>query len=113
MELRKLGKYGVTSTCICPGHIKTDMFKGFKMGLVPSLEPAYVAETTVYGVMHGREVMLLPNISYLGAAVKNILPTRWVDLMNEMSGIGDAMSGFDMSHTNKKMTELRCSTEAQ
>lgn len=115
MELRKMGKDGITSTCICPGHIKTDMFKGFSMagvlgdGLVPSLEPAYVAQMTVYAVTHGREVMLLPGISYVGAALKNIIPTRWMDTVNELMGISSAMSNFDMAHTNKKMGELGAS----
>ena len=57
MELRKMGKDGVVSTCMCPGHIKTEMFKGFEMGmLIPSLEPSYVAQLTVYATLHNREV---------------------------------------------------------
>jgi len=94
MELRKLGKTGVKSSVICPGHIKTDLFQGYSVKTVPSLEPSYVAWMVVYAVQHGREVVMLPASSYMGVFAKSFLPTGIMDTINEWSGISDAMNDF-------------------
>jgi len=106
MELRKMRKFGVQSTVICPGHIKTDLFKGFSVSTVPSLEPQYVAEMTVYAVQHRRQVIVMPFSAYVGAFMKNLLPTGMMDTINELSGMSDAMNDFDPEHANTKFAQM-------
>jgi len=106
MELRKMGKTGVRCSTICPGHIKTELFKGFSMTAIPSLEPAYVGKKVVDSILRDREVVVLPHVGYYGAALKNILPTHWMDTINEISGMSTAMSGWNPQHANMKLDAM-------
>merc|ERR1712196_502357 len=77
------GVTGIRTSLICPGHIKTDLFKGFDMPLVPSMSPQYVASQVVKAVEFNRShVNLPPLLVSLGYAINATCPTWLSDLAN-------------------------------
>ena len=70
-ELTKLGVTGVDTTCVCPGHITTGLFKGFDMGfLFPSMSPGFVAEQIVKAARRRYLLVCLPAYVRLGVFVQ-------------------------------------------
>ena len=59
-EIRKLGRTGVHTTCVCPFYIKTGMFDGVKSGfpLLPLLEPGERARLAAQGQATGVDEQL-------------------------------------------------------
>jgi len=50
----------VRVSCVCPGHINTELFKGFNLG--PTVEPEVVAETLVQAVEYGDQLVVVPHL---------------------------------------------------
>ena len=62
-ELIAGGKLGITVTCICPYHMDTGMFKGYKVKfprLLPALKPSVVAKRTVQALISKETVVVVP-----------------------------------------------------
>eukprot|EP00656_Telonema_subtile_P048748 TRINITY_DN5892_c0_g1_i3.p1 TRINITY_DN5892_c0_g1~~TRINITY_DN5892_c0_g1_i3.p1 ORF type:complete len:142 (+),score=43.34 TRINITY_DN5892_c0_g1_i3:146-571(+) len=94
-------------TLICPGHIKTPLFKGYGIHwlaqlLVPSLEPQYVAERVVQGVESNSTVIYLPSMCNFVPFQKALLPTSLFDWVSNVMGLSSAMQNVDLTH-NKKL----------
>ncbi|KYN28165.1 Epidermal retinol dehydrogenase 2 [Trachymyrmex cornetzi] len=53
-ELKMHGYEGIHMTLVCPYLINTGMFNGVKPRLIPMLEPEYVAEEVIAGVLANR-----------------------------------------------------------
>lgn len=72
-ELKKESRTGVTVTAVCPWHINTKMFDGFKTKLhwlVPALKVDYVATATVDAIADREYVVVLPRIVSLTIWIK-------------------------------------------
>jgi all-trans-retinol dehydrogenase (NAD+) len=93
-ELWQDGYAGIGSTCVCPCHVDTEMFKGFRQPLIPSLTPQTVARATVDAVRCGREVVILPYVSSLFAVLNKCLPASIMDQAGHILGVGTAFEGF-------------------
>merc|ERR1711971_1068783 len=50
----------IKTTVVCPYYISTGMFAGVQSKIIPILEPEFVADSVVSGVLTNREVVLLP-----------------------------------------------------
>lgn len=111
-ELTKLGSSGVRTSCICPAHVKTDLFMGYDPGTIyASLTPKYVAYKVIEAVQQGDVVVLLPSHLWLASVVKGallrvvialsdppcmaaFLPTDWVNTLKHAVRVNDSMDTF-------------------
>ena len=120
-ELTAMGAVaeGVHASLVCPAHIKTALFEGFKqpMGaLVPSLTPEQVGDAMVAAVQESRAMTVLPRIINTTLVTKAMLPTRWTEVIYDITGMQKAMSGFDATHAKarlKLMEQQRSNREKQ
>ncbi|XP_072751948.1 estradiol 17-beta-dehydrogenase 11 [Anoplolepis gracilipes] len=69
-ELKVHGYDGIHMTLVCPYLINTGMFNGVKPRLMPMLEPEYVAERVIAGILTNEMLIVLPNI------IKYLLPLK-------------------------------------
>ena len=95
MELKKQ-KTKVMSTHVCPYYINTGMFDGVKTkypAILPILEPDWVAERMVTGILRGEEWIVAPAISWIMLPAK-ILPVPWCEYIGGLLGLSDGMNDF-------------------
>ncbi|PAV73047.1 hypothetical protein WR25_13464 isoform B [Diploscapter pachys] len=72
-EIIRLGKSGVNTTLICPYYIDTGMFDGVESKsplFLPILEPEYVIECIMEGVLTNRRLVAMPRFCYLSIFAK-------------------------------------------
>jgi all-trans-retinol dehydrogenase (NAD+) len=96
MELRRLGKKGVSTTCVCPYYINTGMFDGVKTRfpfILPILEPDYVANKIVQAIKRRREMLYMPRIVRY-TCLGRIFPTVVNDWCLEFLGVSNSMDQF-------------------
>ncbi|XP_046750390.1 short-chain dehydrogenase/reductase family 16C member 6-like isoform X1 [Diprion similis] len=87
-ELRAHGYDGIHATLVCPYFINTGMFNGVKPRLLPMLEPEYVAEEIVAGILTNQVNVVLPgSVRYL-LPLKCLLPAKmsWALMYQIMQG---------------------------
>lgn len=97
MELRRIGKTGVKTTCVCPYYINTGMFNGVKSRfslLLPILQPEYVAAKMVDAILSNQSVLAMPRLVYLVPLMRALLPTSWFDTLGDVLGISTSMDDF-------------------
>ncbi|KAF7246223.1 Epidermal retinol dehydrogenase 2 [Varanus komodoensis] len=97
LELLSMGKTGIKSTIVCPYFINTGMFDGCQTKwpvLLPILEPEYVAERIVSGILRNDLYILLPRSLYFLNVVKGIAPTKICLLLGEYLGVFIFMDKF-------------------
>ncbi|XP_014679342.1 PREDICTED: epidermal retinol dehydrogenase 2-like [Priapulus caudatus] len=63
LEIRAM-ESDVVTTLLCPGHIRTSMFEGFKMrfSLVPSLEPEQAVDLMMNAILKNQEMLNIPKV---------------------------------------------------
>ena len=94
-ELTKLQRSGVRTSCICPAHVTTDLFRGYDPGtMYTSLTPKYVAEKTLDALQTGDVLVLLPAHLWLANVVKALLPTDWVNALKHAVRVNDSMDSW-------------------
>mmetsp|Transcript_16369 Transcript_16369/g.35491 ORF Transcript_16369/g.35491 Transcript_16369/m.35491 type:complete len:312 (-) Transcript_16369:89-1024(-) len=96
MELTKLNKTGVKTTCVCPYYIHTGMFDGVQTKfefLMPILQPDYVADKIINAIQTNQAFLVMPRFNYL-APLFRLLPTSLCDAACVWLGISDSMDGF-------------------
>ncbi|XP_067666173.1 epidermal retinol dehydrogenase 2-like [Haliotis asinina] len=97
MEFSSMGKTGVHTTVVCPFYINTGMFEGVRTRfplLLPILDPDYVADSIINGVLTNSHAVMLPPAVALAAALKGILPVKCAMLLNDFLGINHTMDNF-------------------
>ena len=95
----KSGAGNVTVTCVCPSHITTKLFRGFKQPIVPSLSPRTVASAIVQSTRARQPLVLLPwLVQDVFLLLRALLPTAWADFLLRSSGVTSAMDSFDNRH---------------
>uniref|UniRef100_A0A7S3SQE3 Short-chain dehydrogenase/reductase 3 n=2 Tax=Choreotrichia TaxID=141411 RepID=A0A7S3SQE3_9SPIT len=97
MEMRKQGKHGVKTTCVCPFFIKTGMFEGASSKwprLLPLLEPEWAANKIISAVRCNQEVLVMPFAIHLAPICRAILPVSVCDATVEWFGVLDSMNDF-------------------
>jgi len=82
------GYEGIHMTLVCPYLINTGMFNGVKPRLMPMLEPEYVAEEIVAGVLANETLIILPNILKYVLPFKCLLPVKicWTLMYHILKG---------------------------
>ncbi|XP_077262528.1 estradiol 17-beta-dehydrogenase 11 [Temnothorax americanus] len=87
-ELKVHGYEGIHMTLVCPYLINTGMFNGVKPRLMPMLEPTYVAEEVVTGVLANETLIVLPNILRYLLPFKSLLPMKvsWALMYHILKG---------------------------
>lgn len=105
-ELKVLGHAELGTTLLCPGHITTDLFKGFKQPCMPSLSAQYVAEQILDGVLRNVPVKVLPALAD-PALMRAFFSTRLQDAIEFLSGMdGDMMGNTDMGHADRVLDKV-------
>lgn len=97
MEIESQGKTGVYTTAICPFYINTGMFDGVTTRfpkLLPILDPDYVVERIMDGVLSNQTTVIIPRILYLVFALKNILPVKAGLVALNFMGANSSMDDF-------------------
>lgn len=94
MELRKMNKTGVKTTCVCPYVINTGMFDGAKDKFIPMLQQKYVEKKIVQAVLTNQEVLMLPRFCYLLTPIKGLFPVDIYDDLCELTGTRELMDSF-------------------
>lgn len=73
LELVRLKKTGVKTTCVCPYLIDTGMFQGASSPFIPYLKPEYVADRIVEAILTNQTFLILPRIFYLAYLFKGYM----------------------------------------
>ncbi|GMI30717.1 hypothetical protein TeGR_g8095 [Tetraparma gracilis] len=111
LELRKLKKWGVKTTVVCPYFINTGMFDGVKtnpifilLGL-NILEPQYVADETIAAVQRNCPEIRLPYLMYASDAIHFFFPVWAKDTIFEILGFSSSMDNFKQTRPVAKSFE--------
>ncbi|XP_033219886.1 estradiol 17-beta-dehydrogenase 11-like [Belonocnema kinseyi] len=75
-ELKTHGYDGIQGLLVCPYFINTGMFPGVKPRLMSTLEPEYVAEEIVSGILTNRMLIILPSSIRWLLLLKHLLPVK-------------------------------------
>jgi len=79
MELASMGRTGVRTTVVCPFYISTGMFDGALTkfpALMPFLEPDYVVNRIIDGVLCNQELVVIPRDMNLFIILKALFPVK-------------------------------------
>ncbi|XP_029176368.1 epidermal retinol dehydrogenase 2-like [Nylanderia fulva] len=87
-ELKVNGYDGIHMTLVCPYLINTGMFNGVNPRLMPMLEPEYVAERVITGVLANEMLIVLPNIIKYVLLFKCLFPIKmcWALMYHVLKG---------------------------
>jgi all-trans-retinol dehydrogenase (NAD+) len=93
-EFRKIGCKNVKVLVVCPGHIETRMFEGFKQPwYAPSLKPEYVAAKVLEAIKKDKAYLMLPSLGWL-VSITKLLPISFQDKFLEITGVTKAMDNW-------------------
>merc|ERR1712121_70754 len=84
----------IKTTVICPYYISTGMFAGVQSKIIPILEPEFVADSVVAGVLANKEVLLLPWWSFILICMKAVLPEPGFMKLAQAFGFNCSMDEF-------------------
>lgn len=84
----------IKTTCVCPYYISTGMFAGVKSKIIPILEPSYVAERAVSGILSNTEMVLVPGWTFMLIALKAVIPTDGFLKLSKAFGLNCSMDQF-------------------
>jgi len=71
LELRKMGKYGIKSTIVCPSHVDTQLSKHFQPpSFTRGLSAKYVGHNVVEAIQKDKRVVMLPRLTYVAYALR-------------------------------------------
>lgn len=99
----------VRVSCICPGHVDTKLFQGFKT-LLPTLSPAYVASRIVEVVCDDTPVVFTPRLAYAAHHASTIVPVWLTDLLNRFMGVTTCMDAFKPVKANETFALMNVSS---
>ncbi|XP_033334519.1 estradiol 17-beta-dehydrogenase 11 [Megalopta genalis] len=87
-ELKVHGYDGIHATLVCPSYINTGMFEGVKPRITQMLEPEYVAEKVVSGILVNQTVVVIPEAVRFLLPLKFLLPAKscWALMYNILGG---------------------------
>mmetsp|Transcript_38257 Transcript_38257/g.75334 ORF Transcript_38257/g.75334 Transcript_38257/m.75334 type:complete len:232 (+) Transcript_38257:149-844(+) len=95
LEMEKMKCRGIATSIVCPAHVQTQLFQGFKsIPLVPSLRPNYVGAKVVEAIQRQKRVLIMPRVGYFAIALKALLPTAVFDWSNSLLGVDNSMDAI-------------------
>lgn len=93
-ELMVSNHDGVFTTLVCPYYINTGMFDGVRSKLIPILEPEFVADEIVDGILLRSKEVVLPFYSNIFVLLKLLLTHEAQKLLFYKSGCERALDDF-------------------
>lgn len=92
LEIKKQGKSGVHTTLVCPAHVDTRLFKGYRPGLLQrTLSPSELAELIVEAIENRTEMVLAPWPVGLAYWLRGCLPSWIEDHIKSATGLSNSM----------------------
>lgn len=76
LELLCDGYTGIKSSVVLPFFVNTGMFAGFQSAVLPSLEPDYMADEIISGVLTEKEYIVVPKSLLTLNVLKQMMPTK-------------------------------------
>lgn len=111
-ELRADG-FNIKTTAVCPWVINTGLFAGAHNDFFSLLEPEYVANEIVNGVLADQEILIIPRTFYLLVFLKSFLPAEAAFRLADTLKFTGAMDRFvGRSGTNNNTTDQMNKTKA-
>ena len=99
LELQRSDHNNVKVTTVAPTYISTGMFEGSGgILLTPVMTPEYVVDRVWRAMLAGTPILYLPWTTWLGKALRGVLPTRVWDAVASAFGIYDSMG----QHTGRR-----------
>ncbi|KAG7660614.1 uncharacterized protein J8A68_005880 [[Candida] subhashii] len=98
-----LNPHGIKTLLICPGQLKTTMFKGVSTPstmLAPELDPRFVAKCVVTSIEQGRRGEIKIPLYGKFIPVFRALPWPIVEIARKISGIDQSMFSFKTKLSN-------------
>jgi len=95
VELMAQGHDYIKTTVVCPYYISTGMFAGVQSKIIPILEPEYVAEKAVSGILTNTEVVMVPGWCCILVAIKAIIPPAGFMRLSQAFGFNCSMDQFE------------------
>lgn len=108
-EMKALGHTFIRTSLVCPAHIQTKLFKGFKQPLMPTLSPLYVGEQILACVRRNRPYIVMPAMAD-PALLQLLLPVTLQDRIYSAAGLDSMMHSTDLGHADtivKKVSTRR------
>lgn len=94
IELNAAGYNNIRTTTVCPYFINTGMFNGADSKVFSMLQPEYVAEEVVSGVLSNKAMILMPRVFYFLNVLKSVIPVRSLLSLHEACGGFESMKAF-------------------
>nr|XP_004661659.1 estradiol 17-beta-dehydrogenase 11 [Jaculus jaculus] len=94
-ELVALGKTGIKTSCLCPNFIKTGFIKNPSTNLISTLEPEYVVEKLMEGILTEQKMIFIPASLSPLLKLERILPERFLSIVKQKINVKfDAVIGY-------------------
>jgi len=84
----------IKTTVVCPYYISTGMFAGVQSKIIPILEPDFVAESAVQGIITNKPQVIVPWWCSFLITAKTMLPQKGFQYLSEVFGFNCSMDQF-------------------
>lgn len=97
----------ISTTVVCPYYISTGMFQGVQSLVVPILEPEFVADETVKGILMNKPEVILPWWCAYLIVLKTVLPTKPFLKLAQTLGFNSSMDQFQGRKKNNAIENIK------
>mmetsp|Transcript_95427 Transcript_95427/g.273697 ORF Transcript_95427/g.273697 Transcript_95427/m.273697 type:complete len:313 (-) Transcript_95427:39-977(-) len=104
-ELKVLGHAAIRTSLICPAHIRTKLFEGFKQPFMPALCPVYVGARILDSVRRNRPYVVMPWMAD-PAIFHMLFPVSVQDRIESAIGLDSMMTNMDLGHADAIMRKV-------
>ena len=95
VELKVQGHDYIQTTVVCPYYISTGMFSGVKSKIIPILEPEYVADQAVQGIITNKPHVIVPWWCAILVTLRTVLPHKGFMYLSKVFGFNCSMDDFE------------------
>jgi len=84
----------IKTTVVCPYYISTGMFAGVQSKIIPILEPEFVAESAVRGIITNKPQVIVPWWCTFLVTLKTMVPHKGFLTLSKVFGMNCSMDDF-------------------
>ena len=84
----------IKTTVVCPYYISTGMFAGVQSKIIPILEPDFVAESAVRGIITNKPQVIVPWWCAFLVTLKTMVPHKGFLTLSKVFGMNCSMDDF-------------------
>ena len=84
----------IKTTVVCPYYISTGMFAGVQSKIIPILEPDFVAESAVQGIITNKPEVIVPWWCAFLITAKTMIPQDGFMYLSKVFGFNSSMDDF-------------------